>query len=187
MKGKRMLALLLAALLCPMLTACAKDVNLDGMSEEELLALKEAVEQRLPKSMDLDAMDFDELIALRDAVEERLDPSVDEVILPEGAVLLESCSDVNLPYYVVGENITPGTWRMEAKPYSYAIVEIYDDEKFSGFLLDKRPRPLETERDVPDSCQYYIRYGGESIVISLENGDHIRVGSNGIIVTPMVP
>ena len=159
MKGKRMLALLLAALLCPMLTACAKDVSLDGMSEEELLALKEAVEQRLPtplpKSMDLDAMDFDELIALRDAVEERMDPSVDEVALPEGAVLLEPFFKVvesrdreEAGAHIVGRDIQPGTWKFRPSPNNYARLEIWTDSQDYIYMFDGRGHVEESLQEV---------------------------------------
>lgn len=54
---------------------------------------KEAVEQRLPtpapQSIDLDAMDFDELIALRDAVVERLEPDSFNVHITDDTTILD--------------------------------------------------------------------------------------------------
>ncbi len=179
MKGKRMLALLLAALLCPMLTACAKDVDLDGMSEEELQALKEAVEQRLPtplpKSMDLDAMDFDELIALRDAVEERLDPSVDEVTLPEGAVLLHEDSykrveGKDTSNYVVGIDIQPGTWRVRVAPNNYARLYIRADPQKYVYMFDGRG-------DVEKRLQ--------EVTVTLNEGDEFFHTHGDLILEPV--
>ena len=62
MKGKRMLVCLCVVMLGLYAGAAADGFDLEGMSENELLALKEAVEQRLPtpapQGIDLDAMDL---------------------------------------------------------------------------------------------------------------------------------
>lgn len=191
MKGKRMLVCLCVVMLGLYAGAAADGFDLEGMSEDELLALKEAVEQRFPtpapQGIDLDAMDFDELTALRDAVVERLEPSVNEIQLDEGAMVLEAGKNSGQGKYTVGEDIPSGIWRLEPKPNGVEIIGIDDGETFIGYLLDRRSCPRKEKTEIPASCQYAIHYGGESVVVDIRDGTSVYVGSNGVIATPIEP
>lgn len=167
MKGKRMLVCLCVVMLGLYAGAAADGFDLEGMSENELLALKEAVEQRLPtpapQGIDLDAMDFDELTALRDAVVERLEPDSFNVHITDDTTILD-CD-----FYIVGKNLSAGRWKLRPLPNSYTTIMHSTSEKSTYYVLDGRGRNDN---------------GLQKAFVELEEDDKFIVISNCVILTP---